>query len=116
MLARHAKDRDGKNSPIDRLVVTLGRDNLGSQVIWSTAESPSNVGNFFGETEIGNLEMAVSVEEQVLGLQITVDDVHGMQVVESESHLGGVELSDGVGESLCIASVMFTMESAKIQT
>jgi hypothetical protein len=52
--------------------------------------------------------MAVSVEEQVLRLQITVDDVQGMQVVESESDLGGVELSDGVGESLCIDLVIVT--------
>jgi len=94
------------NSPINRLVVTLGRNNFGCQVIGSTAKSPSDVGNFFGETEIGNLEMSVSVEEQVLGLQITVDDVHRVQVVESESNLGGVELGDGVGESLCIGSVV----------
>lgn len=44
----------------------------------------------------------MSVEQQVLGLQITVDDVHRVQVVESERDLGGVELSNGVGESLRI--------------
>lgn len=76
MLARGFEARDWTNSPINGLVVSLGRDDFGSQVIWSTAKSPSNVRNFFGETEIGNLEMAVSVEEQILGLQITVDDVH----------------------------------------
>lgn len=58
----------------------------------------------------------MSIEEQVLGLQITVDNVHGMQVVESESHLGGVELSDGVGESLCIESVVSAIQSEKKQT
>ena len=73
---KNVERRKEANSPINRLVVTLGRDDFRSEIIRSTAKSPSNVGNFFGETEIGNLEMAVSVEEQVLGLQITVDDVH----------------------------------------
>lgn len=91
-----------KNLPIDTLVVALGADNLGSEVIRRTTKSPGNVRNLLCETEIGNFEMTVSVEQQVLGLQITVDDVHRVQVVESERDLGGVELSNGVGESLRI--------------
>lgn len=99
---KNGERRREANSPINRLVVTLGRNDLGSQVIWSTTKSPGNVRNLLCETEIGNFEMTVSVEQQVLGLQITVDDVHRVQVVESERDLGGVELSNGVGESLRI--------------
>ena len=50
--------------------------------------------------------MAVAVEQQVLGLQVAVDDVVRVQVVQGEGDLGGVELGDGVGESLWTESVM----------
>lgn len=42
----------------------------------------------------------MSVEEQVLGLEIAIDDVLSMQVLEGQSHLSGVELGYGIGESL----------------
>jgi len=54
----------------------------------------------FGESEIGDLDVSVGSEEDVLRLEISVDDVEGVEVVESESDFGGVELGDRVGESL----------------
>lgn len=42
----------------------------------------------------------MSVEEEVLGFQVSVDDVFRMQVLERKRDLGGVEFGDGVRESL----------------
>jgi len=42
----------------------------------------------------------VSIEEQVLGLEITIYDVHGMQIVESQYNFGGVEFGHGIGKTL----------------
>ena len=44
--------------------------------------------------------MAVDVEEDVLGLEVPVDDVKGVEVVESEGDLGGVEFGDGIRKAL----------------
>lgn len=44
--------------------------------------------------------MAVSIKKQILGLQVSVDDVQRMQIIQRERNLGGVEFGDGVGEPL----------------
>lgn len=89
--------------PVDRLVVALGGDDLGRKVVRGAAEGPCDVRHLLGEAKIGDLEVAVAVEQQVLGLQVTVDDVVRVQVVQGQGDLGGVELGDGVGEALGLA-------------
>lgn len=42
----------------------------------------------------------MSVQQQVLGFQVAVDDVLGVQVLEGERDFGCVEFGDGVRESL----------------
>ena len=51
------------NVPIDRLVVTFARHYFWSEVVWCAAERPGDVRHIFGKAEIGNLDMAVSVEK-----------------------------------------------------
>ena len=92
-----------RDAPVDRLVVALGGHDLGRQVVGGTAEGPCDVGHLLGEAKVGDLEVAVAVEQQVLGLQVAVDDVVRVQVVEGQGDLGGVELGDGVGEALGLA-------------
>ena len=89
-----------RNSPVNRFVVALGGHDFGSQIIRRTAQCPSNVWNFLGESKVRDLEMAVTVQEEILGLQISVNDVLAVQVVERQCDFGGVELRDGVRESL----------------
>jgi hypothetical protein len=88
------------NSPINRLVVALGSNHLGRQVIGGSAERPCNVGHLFCEAKVGNLQMPMAVQEQVFRLQIAVDDVVRVQVVEGQRDLGRVEFGDGVREAL----------------
>jgi len=89
-----------QNLPIDALVVALGANNLGSEVIGRTTKSPGNVRNLFGKPKIGNLEMSMSVQEQVLGLEIAVDDVHAVEVVQCQCDLCSIEFGYRVGEAL----------------
>jgi hypothetical protein len=89
-----------KNLPINTLIVALGANNLRSEVIGRTAKSPGNVRNLLGKSKISNLEMAVSVQEQVLGLEIAVDDVHAVEVVQCQCDLCSIELGYRVGEAL----------------
>jgi hypothetical protein len=54
----------------------------------------------FGKAEVGDLDVAVRAEEDVLGLEVSVDDVERVEVVEREGNLGSVELGDRIGETL----------------
>ena len=43
--------------------------------------------------------MAIGVEEEILGLQISVDDAFAMEVVETQSDLSCVEAGTVFGET-----------------
>lgn len=46
--------------------------------------------------------MAMSVEQQVLGFQISVNNPLGMQIIQRKSYLGSVEFCDGIREALIV--------------
>jgi hypothetical protein len=54
----------------------------------------------FGETEICHFDVAVRSEQQVFRLQVSIDDVQGVEVIQSESDFSSVKLGDRVGEAL----------------
>jgi hypothetical protein len=47
----------------------------------------------FGQTEIAELDMALGVEEYVFGLEVTINDADGVEIVQSERDFGSVEPS-----------------------
>lgn len=91
---KHLVQKDSERPPIHRLVVALSHKQLGRQVLGSTTEG---VGAVFvlhvqlAETEIAQGDVALVVEQNVLGLQITVDDVEAVETLESAQKLGRVE-------------------------
>jgi hypothetical protein len=46
---------------------------------------------FLAQTIIGNLDVAVECEENVVELQVTIDDTVLMEVLERQTDLGSVE-------------------------
>lgn len=53
-----------------------------------------------GQTEITNLELAVCVDQQVSGFQITMQDVCGVDVLQSAKDLVDKRLEVSVGKGL----------------
>ena len=96
----HLKDEDSERVPIDTLVVRLGLNDLGCEVVGRSTERPGHVRNVLCEPKVGHLDVSVRAEQNVFRLKITVDDVERVQVVERESDLRGVKLGDRVGETL----------------
>lgn len=47
----------------------------------------------FGESEVGDAEMAFRVEKEILRLQVAIDDVEIVQVGEAEDDLRSLKLS-----------------------
>lgn len=96
----HFKDEDSKRIPVDGFVIALLADDFGGKIIWGATERPGGVRAEFRKSKIGNFDMAILSKENILGLQITVDDVEGVKIVECECDLCRVEFSDGIGEAL----------------
>jgi hypothetical protein len=90
------------DSPIDTLVVTLRAHDFRGEVVGRATKSPSNIRDLLRKPEIGNLEVPVSVEQQVLRFEVTVNDVHAVEVVQGQSDLGSVKLRYWVGKALVL--------------
>lgn len=65
-----------------------------------TAEGPRDVGNVLGETEIGNLDVAVGSEEDVFRFEIPVNDIERVKVVECERDFCREEFCNRIREPL----------------
>ena len=88
------------DAPINRFVVSLRGHYFRRQIVRRAAKSPCNIRYVFCKAEIGNLDMPVSVEEQIFWLQVAINDVQSMQIIECKSNFSGVELCNRVRESL----------------
>jgi hypothetical protein len=98
-------DHKLENSPVHGLVVSFRRDHFWCEIVGGPAKCPCNVRHLLCEAEIGNLQVAMSVEEQVFWLEIAINDIQRVQVVQREGDFSGVELGNRVGESLFIVNM-----------
>lgn len=86
--------------PVYRFVVSLVGNDFWGEIVGCTAEGPCLVGDTLGEAKVGDFEMAMAVEKQVFRLQISVDDILGVQIFQCQSSFGSIKLGNGVGETL----------------
>jgi hypothetical protein len=71
------------------------------QVLRRAAECVRRVGvqdPLLAQAEIGEDDVTLGVEEDVLRLQVPVDDGSGVEIAERRGNLGGVELGAVLGE------------------
>lgn len=81
--------------PVRFLAVSLLRDDLRRDVLRGAHDGVRfgvGAGEFLGDTEVRELEVAVGVEEDVFRLEVAVYDVHLVEVLEREEDLCRVEL------------------------
>ena len=48
----------------------------------------------FGEAEVGKFDVAAAINEDVIGLEVTVDDVLVVKVLEGEKDLNDIDAGD----------------------
>lgn len=89
----HFIDENTKGPPVDGLAVTLVQENLRCKILGSTTECVGASLAVLGKTKVSQLQIAFIINKDVLGLEITVDDVLRVKVLEHERHLGAIEHS-----------------------
>mmetsp|Transcript_13869 Transcript_13869/g.32193 ORF Transcript_13869/g.32193 Transcript_13869/m.32193 type:complete len:232 (-) Transcript_13869:2199-2894(-) len=76
---------------IDTSVVALAQQHLRRHILRGPAQSESPSRYNLRTTEITHLEVAISINQQVLGLQVSVDNVQISEILEARDHIGSVE-------------------------
>lgn len=71
--------------------MTFVEDYFGSQIFRSAAESVCTAFNYFSKTEVSQLEISRSVDEQVLWLQVAINDIPRVKVLENTDYLRDVK-------------------------
>jgi len=69
------------------------KQHFGSEIFWSTAKCIGTCFTILSKSEIRQFQIAFLIYQDVLGLQISIDDIQTMTVFEHQRHLGGVEHS-----------------------
>lgn len=88
----HFEHEHAHRPPIDGFAVSLGLDDLWSEVVGRAAEGPGHIlGDMLGESKIGDLDVSHRVQQQVLGLEVAVDDCVRVQVFQRQQDLACVE-------------------------
>jgi hypothetical protein len=70
----------------------MALDHLGREVVKGAAEGgPPVTGGVYASAEITNLELTVDAQEKILGLDIVMDNVFGMEIGQCVGHLVNVD-------------------------
>ena len=103
----HFIGEDADSPPIDREGVSRVLQNLGSKIIGSSTERERLCVwlQNFRETEISQANVTIFVHEDVLGLEITVDDLFIVQSADGHADLDSVEPGTVFREALGLAQV-----------
>lgn len=84
---------DAEGPDVGAMVVALVGDNLGCDILGSSAERPgaSLTAELFRETEIYDFDVARGIEKDVFGFEVPVDDFLGVEIIEGLNDTCGVE-------------------------
>lgn len=106
MATEHFVRQDAEGPPVGGFPVSPPADDFRGEEFRGAAQGEcASLWNAFRESEIGQLRVALCVQQKVLGLQVAVDDVLRVEVVQEEDQGGNVEAGDVRGELACLAEV-----------
>ena len=110
----HLVAEDTTRPPVRCLPMTVRLDDFWCKVLGRSTQCPCTIIDNFGETEIRETDVAAGIQEQVLRLQVTVDDVEGVEVLERENDSSEVETGDVRGEAFSPTQVCEQLSSRNI--
>jgi len=95
----HFEDQDSQGPPVHRLPVALVHYNLGADLLRRPAERLGLRGTDLSEPEVGHLQLAVCVNQQVFGFEVAIDNVLGVQLLKDKRNLRSLEARLGLLEA-----------------
>ena len=99
---QHLVHEDAQGPPVHGPIVAAALEDLRSEVLRCAAHRPGGAAlpQHLGEPEVGDNDVTLPVQENILRLEVPVDDVKTVKVWEGWDDLGGVEGDAGGGESV----------------
>ncbi len=78
----------------------MSENDFRSNITWRPTKGLGCPRNLFSKSKVCQLDVPIKVNENILGLQISVDNVPGMEKRETEENLTGIKLSRLIIKSL----------------
>jgi len=87
---KHFVKQDSQSPPVNSVVMPFVVKHFWREVLSSSTEAHCKfiLVNLCSQAEVGEQQVAIGVEQDVLGLQVSVDDLLFMEVAESDGNLG----------------------------
>lgn len=101
----HLVDQNAQCPPVHRLVVALAEDDLGRQIFRCAAQGPRPTLHPLGEAKVGDLQVTLRVDQEILRLQIPVDQIEVVKVLEREYNLSRVKTRVRLREAADLAKM-----------
>ena len=97
---KHLEKQDAQRPPVHRMVVSHTHDDLWSEVLGRAAKHESSVLNLLGKSKVRNSHVTVGSNQQVFRFDITISNLHRVQVLECSNDLRHIEQCNIVREQV----------------
>lgn len=94
--------------------MTLGLNDFRCQIFRRPAQRPRSVLELFGEPKVGNFQMSVPIEQQVLRLQVPIDDLQLVKVLQREHNFARVKVCGPVVKPTRVPEVRKQLATAHV--
>lgn len=92
MTGHHLVKQAAEGPPIYSSTIVFLKQDLRSHVLWRSTNRPGFFRSFLAHSKVRDLNIAVAREKNVLWLEVTVNDLSGVEVLESQEDLGCIKL------------------------
>ena len=89
--SNHLVRQNSESPPVNWLAVTFIEEHLWGQILWGTAKSVGSGLAVFGKSEVCQFQVALLINQNILWLQISVNNVQRVQILEHEGDLGRIK-------------------------
>ena len=113
----HLEHEDAEGPPVDAEVVVLAAQHLGRDVVGRAAEGARAFAArqaLLAHAVVGELDVAVDVEQHVVELQVAIDDAARVQEAERHADLGRVEARVVLGQATLALHVVHQVAAAQV--
>ena len=106
---------DAQRPNVDHLVVLPSLDHFGREVVESATQGVApGGGGVDGPAKVGNLDLALGTDEEILGLDVAVDDVLLVAVGQGLAEVGDVPGRSALGEAAAVGQLLVQLPAGTV--